>query len=343
MTPTRKTAWNRKASDEDIIAAYCETGTVWKAAKRLGMCGQSIHERLRAIGYPLARRVWTNEETDELAALVANGVPLAEIAYRLGRTYAGVACRASEVGVRSTMGPRTKKIPRGIGLNKAEVHKHLKALEASGIKPTIYARQHGYDIDTLVRAIQNNFPERWQSYLETHAPLPQKQCTYCGQSFIPANGKQRFCTRQCGETGRRDQQYFGGQRATTIGLAEGVCQLCGAKDVPGLSSHHVLGKENDPLNSQLVALCRGCHKIITFLGSRNFVDNPRAWEALIALTWMRKHGAKLFATPAGTTVYTEVTIETWDFDEDTDVEASDMNDATGATLEIVELPLKAAP
>ena len=39
----------KKATDEEIIAAYGETNNVWKAAEILGMCGQSVHERLKRL------------------------------------------------------------------------------------------------------------------------------------------------------------------------------------------------------------------------------------------------------------------------------------------------------
>lgn len=314
-------AWNRKASDEEVVAAYRETGTVWKAAAKLGMAGQSVHERLRAIGYPIARRSWTKEETAELQRLVANGVPLAEVAYRLGRTYAGVACRASRTETRSTP-KRVRKIPRGAGYDKVTVARHLKTIEGSELRVTQYARAQGVNVDTLVLAFQKHFPERWQAYLAAHSPLPQKVCEYCEDTFIPANGKQRYCTRACGTRANVDRDYFGGNRRNTVGLAEGVCQLCGRTDGKGLSSHHILGKENDPLNVELVALCRGCHQIVSHLGGRAFVDDPRAWEALIALAWTRRHGHEIHANPKSQVVYTEVSIEVWDADEDEDEVAS---------------------
>lgn len=316
-------AWNRKADDEQIVAAYRETGTVWKAGLKLGMAGQSVHERLRSIGYPLARRVWTNEETAELRRLMANGLPLAEVAHRLGRTYAGVACRASRTDVPSTR-PRARKVPRGAGYDKVTIARHLKALETTPQKPTQYARAQGLEINLLILAFQRHFPERWQQYLATHSPLPEKVCEYavCGATFVPANGKQRFCTRTCGTRANVDRTYFGGRRRETVGLVEGVCQLCARTDAKALSSHHVIGKENDPLNEILVALCSGCHNIVTLLGGRAFVDDPRAWEALISLAWMRKHGAGLAAGTSERVLYAEVLIEVSDEDDWTEEEAS---------------------
>src|SRR6266540_1840449 len=61
----RRPAWNRRASDEQIVAAYRMTGSVWKTARRLGLVGQSVHERLRRLGYPMAHQEWSEDELAE--------------------------------------------------------------------------------------------------------------------------------------------------------------------------------------------------------------------------------------------------------------------------------------
>ena len=40
----------QKATNSQIIEAYSKHGNIWKAAKDLGMCGQSVHERLVKLG-----------------------------------------------------------------------------------------------------------------------------------------------------------------------------------------------------------------------------------------------------------------------------------------------------
>jgi hypothetical protein len=53
----------------------------------------------------------------------------------------------------------------------------------------------------------------------------------------------------------------------------------------------MIGKENDPNNDWLIALCPGCHQIVTILGGRNFAGTPEVWESLIQLVLIRKNGA----------------------------------------------------
>lgn len=37
-------------SDEDLVSVYRETNSIWKTGDRFGICGQSVHERLRKLG-----------------------------------------------------------------------------------------------------------------------------------------------------------------------------------------------------------------------------------------------------------------------------------------------------
>jgi hypothetical protein len=55
-----------------------------------------------------------------------------------------------------------------------------------------------------------------------------------------------------------------------------------------LSSHHVIGKQNDPNNEYLIALCSGCHQVVGSLAGRTFVDEEQGWENLVSLVLMRR-------------------------------------------------------
>jgi len=281
-----------KVTNEEIVAAYMRTGSVWKAGRELGISGQSVHERLRALRYPLAASKWTNEEHAELERLASERIPIGEIARRLGRPYAGVAGRMSHHGIRA-MSSREKKLPRGVGLDKTSVAKHMKALERSNDGITRYCRANSLSIDLLVIAIQRANPLWWEAYTASHAKIEQRECPYCRRTFFPASGKQRSCSRKCQSDTRVDEKYFGGNRRNTLGLAEARCQLCGRENVKGLSSHHVLGKENDPDNGTLIALCAGCHNLVTLAATRNFIDDEAAWQSFISLVYLRKFGDRV--------------------------------------------------
>jgi len=46
-----------KRTNDEILKAYSETGSVWKAAEILGICGQSVHERLQKLGANKVQRL----------------------------------------------------------------------------------------------------------------------------------------------------------------------------------------------------------------------------------------------------------------------------------------------
>jgi len=272
---------------EQVAEAYKSTGSVWKAGKQLGLAGQTVHERLVAIGHRLSNKRWEPDEDAELAEL-AKTCSIAEIASRLGRTYASVACRLSENGIgtgRQFRGPR--KLPRGAGFDKASIAKHLKAIDAYTGPMKRYAVANSVTLDGLIGAIQRHFPGWWTTYSRTHAAISSRSCEYCETTFYPMSGKQKTYSRKCQGSARVDKTYFGGNRRNTIGLLEGVCQLCFRTDATGLSSHHMFGKKADAENRYLIALCPGCHQMVGILAGRAFLDE-RGWANLIGLVKLRR-------------------------------------------------------
>lgn len=292
-------------TNQEIVDAYLKTGSVWKAGKLLGLSGQTVHQRLKAIGHKIQGSEWTEEELAELTAL-ANEMTIAQIANRLGRPYNGVAIKISRLGLGQRFGNKQKrKIPRTGEYVKTKIADYIEAIEAQNIKLTKFSKMNSLNVDSLVYAIQKFYPEWYEKYCEKNAVKPKTKCPYCESEFWPLSVKQIYCNRKCADQARTDNSYFGGKRRTTIGLLEGICQLCGAKDMPGLSSHHIKGKENDPDNDHLIALCQGCHQIVTIVAGRRFAATPEAWEVLMQLVIMRKNGHD----PDFVGVYTTVEIE----------------------------------
>lgn len=280
-----------RVSTEQIISAYKQTASVWRAGEMLGISGQSVWERLRAIDYPVNNSQWTEDEYQFLRDN-AGSMTIGQIASKLGRTYNGVALKISRLDIGSRYGNNMKrKVPRTEKYLKANVKRYTDEIDASKVKITSYANSNNLEIEALVHAVQRFYPDWWQSYLDVYAVDVEKECPNCKNKFRPLSKKAVYCSRKCGNEYRVDQSYFGGNRSKTIGLAEKTCQLCARQNVEGISSHHVIGKENDPDNEYLIALCRGCHQIITLLGGRNFITSNETWEALIQLVVLRKYGA----------------------------------------------------
>lgn len=281
---------SRRVSTKEVIDAYQKSGSVWEAGKTLGISGQSVWERLRSINYKLRNRKWTPKEDRELTELVKH-MTISQVAERLGRPYYGVAIRASRLGVATRFGNRIKrKIPRGAGYDKASIKKIIKALSLFDGSLRKFCMQRGMHVTSLVEQVKKYDPVFWIEFSKAKGLAPKK-CPGCQAEFYPTTKKQMACSANCGATAKRDAAYFGGNRSKTIGLAEGVCQLCGKLRSKGLHSHHLFGKEHDPENSVLVALCPGCHSIVGNLARARFTESPEGWENLIHLCLTRRAGA----------------------------------------------------
>jgi hypothetical protein len=281
---------------EQIVQAYQQLGSIWKVGKMLGIQGQTVHERLRKHGVPMIGNTqWTDEEVEELRRMVDSSVAINEMAARLNRTYAAVACKLNEIGLKNYRRARIKNVKKGTGYDKASVKKHLAFLVANPkTKITPYSRKQGLNVDSLVNAMQKYFPEKFAAYLaDHHGDIERKECPGCGAKFIPANGKQTYCTRKCNANHLKDLQYFGGRRLEAAGARERICQVCSRNDPPILHVHHVIGKVNDPDNKHMVALCAGCHRVIGAVARiKGLVDSSAAWKRFIRLVWFEAHGAK---------------------------------------------------
>src|SRR5438309_6040224 len=281
-------AWNRRVSDEEIATAYIETGSIWKAGKRLGVAGQSVHERLRRLGITMAHQKWTRDEIKEARSLAAQGEPMGQIAARLGRTYYAVALKLSRLSVPSRHTGWRWKPRRTAILTKATVTRFAKELEGGGLSIRRLARREGVAITPLVDALQMYTPRAWGAYVERFSIERPTTCSGCGSSFLPLTKRQVFCTVRCREAHRRNLAYFGGRRQEAVGLREGICQLCQLRVEKWLSSHHVLGKDSDPENNALIALCRGCHDIVTRLAAKPWAERSETLADLIGLVLARR-------------------------------------------------------
>jgi len=256
------------------------------------MAGHSVHERLNRLDIKLAGSNWSDEEDVELRRLYEDGnLALHEIALQLGRTHAGIACRANELKIRKLTDRNRRKVPRGKGYDKATMKKYIKAFEQYKGPLTKYCRSNSIHIETFAVAAQRHFPEWWDEYSEGF-DLEAIVCS--NRDFYPTNARQEFCTRKCSEGYRRDRDYFGGQRRHGEGIAENICQVCLKPILKGTHAHHIYGKANDPENQFLAAMHSGCHLTLERLAQTTAADDPQMWIRLMKLVWLKRHGAEDF-------------------------------------------------
>jgi hypothetical protein len=227
----------------------------------------------------------TQGQVEVLGHSVQIDQPICIIAEGMGLSFMEVLSQiaAHEITPPSHPGP-PPKVPRGKGYSKSQVESAHRAMLAFDGTIIQWARSQGLNPDLLALAMEQH--KIGSAYLLTQLDHG-KECSYCTRWYYPSNVSQDFCSKKCGTDARRDMAYFGGNRRNCLGLLAGVCQVCAAKPQKGLSAHHVYGKENDPGDESLIAVCSGCHDLITRLSRRHFGEQPGSWAALISLAEIR--------------------------------------------------------
>ncbi len=93
----------RKVTDEQVLNAYEKAGNVWLAGKELGVCGQSIWERLKRLNVDLSTRHWTEDELSQLKGFynvsATSPIDLKGFAKNMDRSPQNVSRKARELGL----------------------------------------------------------------------------------------------------------------------------------------------------------------------------------------------------------------------------------------------------
>ena len=150
---------NQKATDQQIADTYAAEGSVWKAADVLGMCGQSVHERLVKLGLQTPMNVFSDAEKAILKEQyqdAANAGRLDDLAKAMSRTKPFICRQARALGL--TDQGRLRKYLVGVA-NEAmmawhAVHEHPRGM--LGKKHTA----------AVCEAIAKAGRERWEAMTE---------------------------------------------------------------------------------------------------------------------------------------------------------------------------------
>lgn len=94
----------KKVSDERLIKEYGALGSVWKVAEAVGICGQTVHERLVRLGKIKKMRVLTQPERDKIEAVYMSGIhrgdgKLKALSRDINRTITFISRYAGSVGL----------------------------------------------------------------------------------------------------------------------------------------------------------------------------------------------------------------------------------------------------
>jgi len=152
----------RKASDEQIVESYTRLHNIWKVGAELGMCGQSVWERLKRLGYK-DKNKWTEEQLAILKCYYATGkdkpVELYGLVVILGKHQSNISRKARELGLTSRK--RTKSVA-------------IKLAMSQRMKQ--YLSENGHPNDSR----------------------EPRTCPICGRFYyVRKQSKQKYCSRRC--------------------------------------------------------------------------------------------------------------------------------------------------
>jgi Holliday junction resolvase len=158
----------KKATDEEIVQAYRQDNNIWRVAKKLGMCGQSVWERLKKLGELKSMNLFTQEEESLLRenyATYAEKGDLEELAKLLNRTKNFICRKAQELGL--TNQGRKKgwlRIPDKIIKNLFEKYRKSKRFSLN-----IFCHKNNIAPTTFWHRCKELFPDEWEAVVELHS------------------------------------------------------------------------------------------------------------------------------------------------------------------------------
>lgn len=93
---------NKKVSDEVLIESYNRIKNIWKVGKEVGLCGQSVHERLVKLGIKRTHPRFSDDEVFFLREHYTNYLlegKLQQLADEMGRTKQFICRKAKTIGL----------------------------------------------------------------------------------------------------------------------------------------------------------------------------------------------------------------------------------------------------
>lgn len=168
---------NIKATDAQIIKAYKETGNIWKTGKKLNMCGQSIHERLKKLQINMNNPHFTEEEYEILMRryiLYRDSGNLKELSKKMGRTKQFLCRKAKLIGLTD---PTHKKLYGGKWkyMEEDEAGILFEMFKKSRLGLNQFCEKHKLGKNGFYSAMKTHFADEWDHVIELKTP---KQSMY---------------------------------------------------------------------------------------------------------------------------------------------------------------------
>ena len=166
----------KKATDDQIIDSYGRHKSVWKVAAELGMCGQSVYERLKRLGVDTSTNVFTEEDEEYLAERYVpyrDAGKLQDLADEMGRTKQFICRQAGRLGLTD---PKSKRTYLEVFKNAPESFclPIWNDFKRSRFGVSAFCKSRHYNIQSFTDAMRRCFPEEYESVVESKRPKRTK-------------------------------------------------------------------------------------------------------------------------------------------------------------------------
>ncbi len=161
----------RKVPDDDLLAAYWETGSVKAAGERLGINGSSVHERLQRLGVARRNPRFTEEDDERvLREYIAHrdAGTVKELANAMGRTVPFLCRQARRLGLTDPKHVRMKAATWKY-MPEDEARVYLEEFRASSMGLKEWCEERGIDDLGFSRKMQDLFPDEYECIVELAA------------------------------------------------------------------------------------------------------------------------------------------------------------------------------
>nr|WP_314638541.1 hypothetical protein [uncultured Olsenella sp.] len=161
-----------KATDGQIRESYARLKNVWKVAEELGMCGQSVHERLKRMGVDTSANQFTKDDERYLAErylMYRDAGQLQILADEMGRTKQFICRKAG------TLGLTDPKHARSYARTWAQVSEAVLAPLWDQFKRSrkgvgAFCRSRHYNVQSFTDAMRRCFPDEYDTVIESKRP-----------------------------------------------------------------------------------------------------------------------------------------------------------------------------
>ena len=161
-----------KATDDQIAESYRRTKSVWKTAEELGMCGQSVHERLQKMGIDTSANLFTSDDMHYLAeryVIYRDAGQLQVLADEMGRTKAFI-CR--KAGVAGLTDPK-RKMPyfrKWMDMPDCVLEGIWERFKRQKDGVNAFCKKNHYGVQHFVDAMRGCFPDEYDRVVESKIP-----------------------------------------------------------------------------------------------------------------------------------------------------------------------------